>query len=102
MKIFKRFHFAHQGFRACFRRRGKLPRSVRLNCRGGKRPDFTGLEVATQMLNFVIMTYVTGGACNSANIPCPKCNSMDTIETIDFHTGKIYYCNQCFYDWPRD
>ena len=57
MKIFKRFHFAHQGFRACFRRRGKLPRSVRLNRRGGKRPDFTGLEVATQMLNFVIMTY---------------------------------------------
>ena len=45
---------------------------------------------------------VSGGACNSANIPCPKCNSMDTIETVDFHTGKIYYCNNCFYDWPRD
>ena len=56
-----------------------------------------GIELTDEQLEAV-----TGGACNSANIPCPKCNSMDTIETIDFHTGKIYYCNQCFYDWPRD
>ena len=56
-----------------------------------------GIELTDEQLEAV-----AGGACNSANIPCPKCNSMDTIETIDFHTGKIYYCNQCFYDWPRD
>ena len=56
-----------------------------------------GVELTDEQLEAV-----SGGACNSANIPCPKCNSMDTIETVDFHTGKIYYCIDCFYAWPRD
>lgn len=56
-----------------------------------------GVELTDEQLEAV-----SGGACNSAGIPCPKCGSMDTIETIDFHKGKIYYCNDCFYDWGRD
>ena len=56
-----------------------------------------GVELTEEQLEAV-----SGGACNSADIPCPKCGSMDTIITLDPRKGKIYYCNDCFFDWPRD